>query len=94
MRNNPTEYEIGYINGFYSALSATAFLTTLEGSTVADIQNGIQEALQDMKNDGDLEYIKSGIDDFIAAAEAAEAAGLRDEFLDFLDTLDANKENK
>ncbi len=94
MRDNPNEYQIGYVNGFYAALRATEFVASLEGTTREEILEGTREVLAEMQADGDLEYIRSGIDGLIEAAQAAEDAGKSDEFIDFLENISDSKSNK
>lgn len=87
-----TEYEIGYINGFYGALKGTQFIASLDDATVEEIRQGIQDVFDMMVIDGDMAYIRTGIDDFIEAAEIAESTGRGDEFLEALEDMLDNRD--
>lgn len=87
-----TEYQIGYINGFYAALQSTVLVTEMQGTTISEIRDGILDVLGEMKEDGDLEYVRGGIDEFLAAARVAEANGMRDEFIDFLESTKTQRD--
>lgn len=79
------EREQGYIQGFYAALKGVLYVADSADSTLADVTDAIHSTLEEMVEDGDMQYIDNRVDELIELVKLAEASGREEEFFATLD---------
>lgn len=80
-----SEFERGYVQGFYTALKGTRFIASEKGATVAIVIESIDDAIEAMRADGDLDGINTDVDKLLELAEEASKNGVQNEFFDALE---------
>ena len=79
-----TEYEEAYTQGFYSALKGVLFLCE-DAKNVEYVVETINEVIEELRKDGDLDNINTGVDELIELTREADRLGVIDEFMAKLD---------
>lgn len=81
MAKHSVDWENGYKQGFYTALKGTRYIATTSKS-YKDVIEGIDDAIDAMRRDGDLENVDTGVDKLLELMEVAEKAGIAEKFMD------------
>lgn len=79
-----SEYDKGYIQGFYSALKGSRFVAETAESK-SEIIEAIDDTLDEMRKAGELDDIDTGVDELIEIISIADKAGVVDKIFDALD---------
>lgn len=82
-----SDYERGYINGFYNALKGVEFIVGHDEATVQDVKDGVSEVFAEMRANGEMVHIKKDAETLIELVKEAEKAGVADELFDALELI-------
>lgn len=83
---NTKQWEEGYVQGFYTALQGVRWVATQYGTAEA-VLKAVDEAVEEMRADGDLDNIDTRVDELLKIATYMDEQGMGDQFFDTLDNF-------
>jgi len=76
---NNTDFDRGYVQGFYTALKGTRFIASDPEATTEIVIESIDDTLEQMRADGDLDSINTDVDKLLELAQQARESGVEDQ---------------